>query len=65
MELPLIRNEAEYEAALARIELLFDAPNGTPECNELVALAALVEAYEEQHYPIAASPSLATKKAPR
>lgn len=53
MSITAIRNDADYEAALARIELLFDAPAGTPESDELNLLATLVEAYEEKHYPIA------------
>ncbi len=53
MSITAIRNDADYEAALARIELLFDAPAGTPESDELNLLARLVEAYEEKHYPIA------------
>ncbi|WP_324042429.1 helix-turn-helix domain-containing protein [Aeromonas caviae] len=53
MNISPIRNDADYEAALARIELLFDAPAGTPESDELDVLATLVEVYEEKHYPIA------------
>jgi len=52
MSITAIRNDADYEVALARIELLFDAPAGTPESDELNLLARLVEAYEEKHYPI-------------
>ncbi len=50
-----IRTEADYEAALARIEALFEAPADSPEADELDILATLVEAYEEQHYAIPAS----------
>lgn len=53
MNISPIRNDADYEAALARIEHLFDAPAGTPESDELDVLATLVEVYEERHYPIA------------
>ncbi|WP_323969232.1 helix-turn-helix domain-containing protein [Aeromonas veronii] len=53
MGITAIRNDADYEAALARIELLFDAPAGTPESDELSLLATLVEVYEEKYYPIA------------
>ncbi|HHO0939042.1 TPA: type II toxin-antitoxin system HigA family antitoxin [Aeromonas hydrophila] len=48
-----IRTDEDYEAALARVELLFDAAVGTPECDELDVLTTLIEAYEEKHYPIA------------
>ena len=42
MSITAIRNDADYEAALARIELLFDEPAGTPESDELNLLARLV-----------------------
>jgi HTH-type transcriptional regulator / antitoxin HigA len=52
MEIKPIRNEADYEAALRRIEALWGAPAGTPEGDELDVLATLTEAYEREHYPI-------------
>ena len=50
----LIKNETEYEDALKRIEELFDAKSGTPQADELELLVALVELYENEHYPIQA-----------
>jgi HTH-type transcriptional regulator / antitoxin HigA len=50
MDIRPIRTEADYEAALAEIERLFDAAPHTPEGDRLEVLATLVEAYEEQHY---------------
>jgi HTH-type transcriptional regulator / antitoxin HigA len=47
-----IRTEADYEAALARIEALMDAGRGTPEGEELDLLADLVEHYESKHVPM-------------
>jgi HTH-type transcriptional regulator / antitoxin HigA len=47
-----IRTEADYEAALARIEALMDAELGTPEGEELDVLTDLVELYEARHMPI-------------
>jgi HTH-type transcriptional regulator / antitoxin HigA len=47
-----VKTEADYEAALERIDVLMDAAAGTPEADELEVLAALVELYEETHYPI-------------
>lgn len=47
-----IRTEADYEAAMSRIEEIFDAKLGTPEGEELDALANLVELYENEHEPI-------------
>lgn len=47
-----IRTEADHEAALRRIDELMDAPEGSPEAEELDVLADLVEHYEDRHYPI-------------
>ena len=54
MDIKPIKTEADYEAALAEIESLFDAEPGTAEADKLDVLATLVEAYEEKHYPISA-----------
>lgn len=47
-----IRNEADYDAALLRIDALMDAEPGTPEGDELDVLTDLVEHYEEKHVPM-------------
>ena len=52
MDIRPIRTEADYQAALAEIERLFDATPNTPEGDRLEVLTTLVEAYEEKHYPI-------------
>jgi HTH-type transcriptional regulator / antitoxin HigA len=52
MEIKPIRTEKDYEAALARIEQIFDAEPGSPDGDELEILASLVEIYEKKHYPI-------------
>lgn len=49
-----IRNEADYQAHLARIASLMDAPYGSEDADELDVLATLVDRYEEQQFPIAA-----------
>ena len=54
MELKPIRTEAEHAEALADIERLWDAPEGSPEADRLEVLAMLVEAYEKAHCPIEA-----------
>ncbi|MBQ9205708.1 MAG: DNA-binding protein [Treponema sp.] len=48
----LLKTEEEYTAALARIDDLFDAEQGTAEADELEFLVALVELYEKEHFPI-------------
>lgn len=52
MEIRPIKTEADYEAALAEIERLFEAELGTADGDRLEVLTTLVEAYEEEHYPI-------------
>ena len=47
-----IRSEADYDAALARIDALMDAKANTPEGDELDVLTDLVELYEERHVPM-------------
>ncbi len=52
LEIKPIKTEKDYEEALAEIERLFDARPGTIEADRLEILTTLVEAYENQHYPI-------------
>jgi len=52
MDIKPIRTEEDYEAALARIEEIFDAEPDTPEGDELEVLGSLVELYEKKNYPI-------------
>jgi HTH-type transcriptional regulator/antitoxin HigA len=52
MDIKPIRGEADYERALRRVEELWDSPEGSAESDELDILATLIEAYEQEHYPI-------------
>ena len=47
-----IRTEADYQAALARIDALMDAEIGTPAGEELDVLTDLVELHEDRHVAI-------------
>jgi len=47
-----IRSKAAYEAALVEIERLWGARLGTAEGNRLDILATLIDAYENEHYPM-------------
>ena len=49
-----IRTVDDYDAALARVDELMDANLGTREGDELELLAILIEAYEQEHFPIEA-----------
>jgi HTH-type transcriptional regulator/antitoxin HigA len=52
MDIKPIRTENEYKEALEQIDRIFDAEPGTPEGDLLEVLSILVEAYENEHYPI-------------
>ncbi len=52
MELKPIRTENDYQLALKRLELIFDAPIGSPESDEADILGLMVDEYEKKHYPI-------------
>ena len=52
MAIQPIRTSADNDAALARIEALWDARPGTPEHDEFEVLSVLVSAYEDEHWPI-------------
>ena len=52
MQPKLIKTQAGHEAALARIEAIFEAVPGTPEGDEFELLATLVELYEKERFPV-------------
>lgn len=49
-----IRNEKDYDVALAEIDRLMGAAPGTPESDRLEILVTLVEKYESVHWNIEA-----------
>lgn len=52
MDISPVKNEADYEQALHRVEELWGAEPGSAKGDELDVLVALIEAYEREHYPI-------------
>lgn len=52
MNIKPIKNEADYDAALATIDSLMGAAPNTQEYDKLNILVTLVEAYEAGHWPI-------------
>jgi HTH-type transcriptional regulator / antitoxin HigA len=54
-----IRDEADYEAALAEIGTMMTSRPGTPEGDRLDILSTLVEAYEAEHHAIDAPDPIA------
>lgn len=47
-----IRTEADYDAALRAIQQVWEAKPGSAAADRLEVLVTLVEAYEEDHWPI-------------
>lgn len=54
MNIQPIKDEATYQAAIERIEALWDVESGTPEADELDVLATLVDVYESKTVEIEA-----------
>ncbi len=52
MHIKPIHTAADHEAALARLDTIFDASPGTPEGDEAEVLTLLIHHYEEKHFPI-------------
>lgn len=47
-----IHTQADHDAAIARVEALWNADPGTPEHDELEVLGVLVSAFEDTQWPI-------------
>ncbi len=52
MEIKPIKTETDYQQALERLELIFDAKTGSSDGDELEILGILIEKYETEHFPI-------------
>jgi HTH-type transcriptional regulator/antitoxin HigA len=52
MNVKPIRTKKDYQQALDRLELIFDAKKGSKEGDELEILGILLEQYENDHFPI-------------
>ena len=52
MEIRPIRTEADYDAAIAEIDRLWEAEPGTDDGDKLSILAILVEKYENERWPV-------------
>lgn len=52
MELKPIKTEKDYEKALKRLEVIFDAPANTKDGDEAEILSLIIENFENEHYPI-------------
>ena len=54
MDIRPLKTEADHANAVAEIEMLMDSEPGSKAFDRLEALSALVDAYEDEKYPIAA-----------
>lgn len=54
MNLKPIKTEKDYQNALERLEVIFDAPLDTKEGDEAEILSLMIENYENERYPIEA-----------
>ncbi len=52
MQIRPIKSDADHKAALQQIEQLWGAADGTPDSDLLDVMATLVEAYEDQRWPM-------------
>jgi len=52
MNIAPIRNEKDYQKALNRLEIIFDAKKGTEQGDELEILSILIDKYENENFPI-------------
>jgi HTH-type transcriptional regulator/antitoxin HigA len=52
MNIKPIKTEEDYNQALERLEVIFDAPENSHEGDEIQILGMLIENYEKEHFPI-------------
>jgi len=54
MNIKPIKSNADYQKALKRLEVIFDAAVGTEESDEADLLGLMIDDYEKKNYPIEA-----------
>jgi len=52
MEIKVIKTEKQYEEALSRLEVIFDADKQSKYADELELLTLLIDMYENEHHRI-------------
>ena len=52
MNIKPIRNNEDLREAFTRLELVYQAQEGTPESDEMEVLVTLIEAYQNKRFPI-------------
>jgi HTH-type transcriptional regulator/antitoxin HigA len=54
MNIKPIKSKTDYQEALKRLEVIFDAAISSLESDEADVLGLLIDEYEKKHYPIEA-----------
>ncbi len=54
MKIEPIKTKSDYQKALKRLEVIFDAEIGTQESDEADILGLMIDDFEKKHYPIEA-----------
>lgn len=52
MKIKPVKTKKDYQAALQKLEMIFDAKPNSKKGDELEILGILIERYESEHYPI-------------
>ncbi|WP_286760944.1 helix-turn-helix domain-containing protein [Salegentibacter sp. UBA1130] len=52
MRIKPLKNQEDYEKALERLDVIFDAPTDSEEGDEAEILSMMINNYENEHYPI-------------
>lgn len=52
MTIKPIKTKKDYQQALERLELIFDAKKNSEDGDELEVLSILIEKYEDEHFPV-------------
>ena len=52
MNIKLIKTKKDYQDAINRLEVIFDAKPNSKEGDELEVLSMLIDNYEKENYPI-------------
>ncbi|MBK9151399.1 MAG: helix-turn-helix domain-containing protein [Saprospiraceae bacterium] len=52
MNIKPIKTESDYRESLKKLDMLFDAPAGTPESDEADILALMIDEYEKKYHKI-------------
>ncbi|WP_426671918.1 helix-turn-helix domain-containing protein [Mucilaginibacter sp. McL0603] len=52
MNIKLIKTEQDYQDAIKRLEIIFDAAPNTAEGDELEISGVLIDNFEKTHFPI-------------